>query len=141
MNECRITDIHNYPHAPSFALSASGSQNRSSSRPLHTFLFKPAERFGACFTAQNGGFVNMATFNNQSLTPHATTTLTFPLVMHEVLQGHKKLSHQVQFQTCLHSSSNQPRGLGACSTAQNGGFINVDTFNNEQTVLRHTLNT
>ena len=30
-----------------------------------TFLFKPAERFGACFTAQNGGFVNVGTFNNQ----------------------------------------------------------------------------
>jgi len=30
-----------------------------------TFLFKPAKRFGACSTAQNGGFVNVVTFNNQ----------------------------------------------------------------------------
>jgi len=30
-----------------------------------TFLFKPAERFGACSTAQNGGYVNVATFNSQ----------------------------------------------------------------------------
>ena len=32
---------------------------------MFTLLFKPAERFGACSTAQNGGFVNMATFSNQ----------------------------------------------------------------------------
>jgi len=80
MNECRITDIHNYPHAPCFALSASGSQNRSSSRPVHTF-FKPAERYGACFTAQNGGFVNASTFNNQSLMAHAWSKWGYLLLL------------------------------------------------------------
>ena len=32
---------------------------------LFTFLLKPAERFGACSTAQQGGFVNVGIFNNQ----------------------------------------------------------------------------
>ena len=30
-----------------------------------TFLFKPAERFGACSSAQQGGYVNVGLFNNQ----------------------------------------------------------------------------
>ena len=30
-----------------------------------TFLLKPAERFGACSSAQQGGYVNVGIFNNQ----------------------------------------------------------------------------
>ena len=29
------------------------------------FLFKPAERFGACSSALHGGYVNVGIFNNQ----------------------------------------------------------------------------
>jgi len=68
MNEYFILDINNYPTAPCLALSASGSQKTLQTGPVpdqFTFLFKPAERFGACSTAQNGGYVNVATFNNQ----------------------------------------------------------------------------
>ena len=69
MNEYRIHEINNYPTwSPCAALSASGPQKTLQTGPVpdqFTFLFKPAERFGACFTAQNGGFVNVGTFNNQ----------------------------------------------------------------------------
>ena len=69
MNEYRIHDISNYPtHPPCQAQGASGMQKTLPSGPVpdqFTFLFKPAEKFGACSTAQNGGFVNVVTFNNQ----------------------------------------------------------------------------
>ena len=69
MNEYQFHDINNYPGlSPCLALSASGTQKTLSTGPVpdqFTFLFKPAEKFGACSTAQNGGFANVATFNNQ----------------------------------------------------------------------------
>ena len=65
----RIHDIDNYPElAPCRVPSASETQKPPQTGPVpdqFTFLFQPAERFGACSTAQNGGFVNVATFNNQ----------------------------------------------------------------------------
>ena len=69
VNEYQIHDISNYPaFPPCTALSAPGTGKRLQPGPIpdqFTFLFKPAERFGACSTAQNSGFVNVATFNNQ----------------------------------------------------------------------------
>jgi len=70
MNEYQIHEINNYPTYPVCrAESASGPQKTlPPTVPVpyqFTFLFKPAERFGACSTAQNGGFVDVATFNNQ----------------------------------------------------------------------------
>ena len=69
MNDYEIVDVNNYPvWPPCYALSASGLGKTLSSGPVpdqFTFLFKPAERFGACSTAQNGGYVNVDTFNNQ----------------------------------------------------------------------------
>ena len=68
MNDYELVDGANYPAAPCMALSASGLRKTISSGPVpdqFTFLFKPAERFGACFTAQNTGYVNVDTFNNQ----------------------------------------------------------------------------
>jgi len=69
MNEYEIRDINNYPNVPPCrALSASGTQKTLPTGPVpdqFTFLFKPAERFGACSTAQNSGFINVDTFNNQ----------------------------------------------------------------------------
>jgi len=61
-----INNYHNWP--PCTALSASGLRKTLSSGPVpdqFTFLFKPAERFAACSTAQNGGYVNVDTFNSQ----------------------------------------------------------------------------
>jgi len=64
-----ISDTNNYPTVPCNAQNASGSaKTLPPTVPVpdqFTFLFKPAERFGACFTAQNGGFVNVATFDDQ----------------------------------------------------------------------------
>ena len=55
MNEYQIHEINNYPtFAPCYALGASGTQKSLSTGPVpdqFTFLFKPAERFGACSTA------------------------------------------------------------------------------------------
>jgi len=69
MNIYEIVDINNYPvWPPCYALSASGLGKTLSSGPVpdqFTFLFKPVERFGACSTAQNGGYVNVDTFNSQ----------------------------------------------------------------------------
>ena len=70
MNEIRIYDISNYPtFSPCEILNAAGLARHVRAGPVppdtFTLLFKPAERFGACSTAQNGGFVNVVTFNNQ----------------------------------------------------------------------------
>jgi len=57
MNEFRIYDISNYPRfSPCEVLNASGSQRHVRAGPVpdqFTFLFKPAERFGACSTAHS----------------------------------------------------------------------------------------
>ena len=64
-----IPDINNYPVAPCFPISASGTIPQTSNiGPVpdrFTFLLKPAERFGACSSAQQGGYVNVGIFNNQ----------------------------------------------------------------------------
>ena len=69
MNDFEMVDVANYPtFPPCYALSASGTTRTISSGPvpdLFTYLFKPAERFGACSTAQNSGLINVATFNDQ----------------------------------------------------------------------------
>ena len=63
-----MNDITQYPTAPCKLASASGTVGKHSSGPVpdqFTFLFKPAERFGACSTAQQGGYVNVGIFNDQ----------------------------------------------------------------------------
>ena len=64
-----ISDIYNYPARPCRPLSASGLVGKVlSTGPVpdqFTFLIKPAERFGACSSAQQGGYVNVGIFNNQ----------------------------------------------------------------------------
>ena len=65
-----IVDINNYPvHAPCFPIDATGTLPKTfSTGPVpdqFTFLFKPAERFGACFSAIHGGYVNVGIFYNQ----------------------------------------------------------------------------
>ena len=66
-----ILDVNNYPisRTPCQFISASESLARTlTTGPVpdqFSFLFKPAERFGACSTAQQGGYVNVGIFNNQ----------------------------------------------------------------------------
>ena len=65
-----IHDINNYPRwAPCLHRSASGTLSKTfSTGPVPdqwVFLFKPAERFGACSSAIHGGYVNVGIFNNQ----------------------------------------------------------------------------
>ena len=64
-----IPDITNYPNYPCHPIGASGLVGKVlSTGPVpdqFTFLFKPAERFGACSTAHQGGYVNVGTFYNQ----------------------------------------------------------------------------
>ena len=117
MNECRITEIHKHPHAPWFALTLSGSQNRSSSGPVHPFLLKPVERFGACSTAHNAWWIHQCgniqqsvrpESGSQSSTPHAWSTWGHPLLLlpgwnNTVNDGtwtHTKLLH---IHTCIHT--------------------------------------
>ena len=64
-----INDIHNYPTQPCWPASTSGTVGKYlTTGPVpdqFSFLFKPAERFGACSSAQQGGYVNVGIFNNQ----------------------------------------------------------------------------
>ena len=65
-----IPDINNYPsYPPCTPISATGTLPKTfSTGPVpdqFTFLFKPAERFGACSSAIHGGYVNVGIFNNQ----------------------------------------------------------------------------
>jgi len=84
MNEFRIYDISNYPRfSPCEVLNASGSQRHVQAGPVpdqFTFLFKPAERFGACSTAHSGGFIDVATFNSQL---DLSLGISLRLCMHE----------------------------------------------------------
>ena len=64
-----IPDITHYPIRPCRLVAATAREGKVlSTGPVpdqFTFLFKPAERFGACSTAQQGGYVNVGTFYNQ----------------------------------------------------------------------------
>ena len=64
-----ILDITNYPIRPCILGDASGMAGKVlNTGPVpdqFTFLLKPAERFGACSSAQQGGYVNVGIFNNQ----------------------------------------------------------------------------
>jgi len=65
-----IPDVNNYPRwAPCHHISASESLARTlTTGPVpdqFTFLFKPAERFGACSSALRGGYASVGIFNDQ----------------------------------------------------------------------------
>ena len=68
-NRFWILDINNYRNrAPCQHIYATGTLSKNSTGPVPDqliFLFRPAERFGACSTAQQGGFVNVGIFNSQ----------------------------------------------------------------------------
>ena len=68
-NRFWMLDINNYRNrAPCQPISATGTLSKTLPGPVpdqFTFLFKPVERFGACSTAQQGGFTNVGIFNSQ----------------------------------------------------------------------------
>ena len=71
MNRFHILDTSNYRGSPPCAIpSSEGSQenNRVTTRRVSsqfTFLFSPFYKYGACSSAQDGGYLNVGTFNNQ----------------------------------------------------------------------------
>ena len=63
-----IADVNNYPrYPPCTPKYATGSPSKTLANVTvpdqFTFLFRPAERFGACSSAQQGGYVNVGIFN------------------------------------------------------------------------------
>ena len=71
VNRFIIVDTSNYyNHAPCYIFPTEGSQENKlvSTRrvpPQFTFLFSPFNKYGACSSAQDGGYLNVGTFNKQ----------------------------------------------------------------------------
>ena len=72
MNRFYITDSGNYggrsPCNIHPATEGSHENKRVTTRrvpPQFTFLFTPFYKYGACSSAQDGGYLNVGTFNNQ----------------------------------------------------------------------------
>lgn len=70
INIVQIPDVNNYSNfPPCHPLSATSPNNLvSASTPapgVVTFLFTPFHRYGACYTAQEGGYTNVGLFNAQ----------------------------------------------------------------------------
>ena len=71
VNKFLIVDSSNYHnHSPCYLLPLEGSQvnklvtTRTVSSQF-TFLFSPFYKYGTCSSAQDGGYLNVGTFNNQ----------------------------------------------------------------------------
>ena len=71
LNRYYIIDSGNYgSHAPCHITSSEGTgeNERVTSRtvpPQFTFLFSPFHKYGACSSSQDGGYLNVGTFNKQ----------------------------------------------------------------------------
>ena len=69
MNRFRIVDTGNYASdPPCHVLEGSHENNRVTTRRVSsqfTFLFSPFYKYGACSSAQDGGYLNVGTFNKQ----------------------------------------------------------------------------
>ena len=70
INEIATLDTSNYPSLPPCKPQHATSPNNlvSASTPapgVVTFLFTPFHRYGACYTAQEGGYTNVGSFNTQ----------------------------------------------------------------------------
>ena len=68
-NKFIIVDTNNYRnHAPCHVIEATYENTRVTTRRVSsqfTFLFSPFYKYGACSSAQDGGYLNVGTFNNQ----------------------------------------------------------------------------
>ena len=69
MNRFYIRDSGNYINSsPCGLLEGSHENNLVTTRrvsPQFTFLFSPFYKYGACSSAQDGGYLNVGTFNKQ----------------------------------------------------------------------------
>ena len=69
LNRFFIADTGNYGNtAPCGIDEGSHENNRVTTRrvsPQFTFLFSPFNKYGACSSAQDGGYLNVGTFNKQ----------------------------------------------------------------------------
>ena len=68
-NKFQLLDASNYPTAsPCSVIDGSHENNRVTTRRVSsqfTFLFSPFYKYGACSSAQDGGYLNVGTFNKQ----------------------------------------------------------------------------
>ena len=96
MNRFQIVDIGNYGStAPCGILDGSHEDRRVTTRRVSsqfTFLFSPFYKYGACSSAQDGGYLNVGTFNKQV---DPTNGLSL------VIQRGDDTSEQYQFQYFL----------------------------------------
>ena len=69
LNKFVIVDTYNYAtRSPCFVTDGTRENNLVTTRrvpPQFTFLFSPFYKYGACSSAQDGGYLNVGTFNNQ----------------------------------------------------------------------------
>ena len=69
MNKFVIVDTGNYGTIPPcFVTEGTHENHRVATRrvsPQFTFLFTPFYKYGACSSAQDGGYLNVGTFNDQ----------------------------------------------------------------------------
>ena len=68
VNKFIIRDTNNYVNYPPCHALDSYENNRVTTRrvsPQFTFLFSPFYKYGACSSAQDGGYLNVGTFNKQ----------------------------------------------------------------------------
>ena len=69
VNRFYIVDTGNYrDHSPCYVVDGSHENKLVTTRrvpPQFTFLFSPFYKYGACSSAQDGGYLNVGTFNKQ----------------------------------------------------------------------------
>ena len=69
MNRFQIVDTGNYATLPLCGVMDGSQENKLVTTcrvsPQFTFLFSPFYKYGACSSAQDGGYLNVGTFNNQ----------------------------------------------------------------------------
>ena len=84
VNNYQLVDQSNYANFPPCnPCDAAQDDNRvPSDSPVphqYTLIFKPYDRYGACYTAQEGGYVNTATLNKQLTVVAADLLITILL--------------------------------------------------------------
>ena len=69
MNRFQIVDTGNYATLPPCGVMDGSQENNHVTThrvsPQFTFLFSPFYKYGACSSAQDGGYLNVGTFNKQ----------------------------------------------------------------------------
>ena len=92
MNRFQIMDSFNYHnHSPCYLRPHEGSQENKlvTTRrvsPQFTLLFSPFYKYGACSSAQDGGYLNVGTFNKQV---DPTTGISLVVYRHDASEQYK----------------------------------------------------